>query len=116
MSARKRPVMGFVGFNFELFVHRHFSSSEAAQEAFDKYLDDVRQSYCRSFGERWIEEREEITKQGTKQGCELTVRIRFINILKSGKKGKIIHTVQMYTIPESQVERYLADPFYGMEI
>jgi hypothetical protein len=75
----------------------HFADMESLSVALDAMLADIRTAYGtagrRQTG-RFIEE----NTTEFPAGCGLIRKIRFIPLLKSGKRGKTIHTIQVYSI------------------
>jgi hypothetical protein len=76
--------------------NEHFSTREAVEAAFEAMLVDLRNVYgtpARNWTGRYVEEELSIA-----EGVDLVRRVRFVPLLKSGKRGKAIHTLYIYPI------------------
>jgi hypothetical protein len=81
--------------------NKHFATEEAAREAYEKYLAETRVIYGTPKapnrpGMPWTGKYVEEIKTGA--GPLYICGVRFVNLKKDGKRGKIIHTVYLYRI------------------
>jgi len=108
---RKRPVAG-IGYGQKGFWgNEHFSSVALAEEAFEKRCREMRNEIPVQFGKlAW--------KHGSIEmpivGGTLIKGSRFVGKLKSGKPGKIVHTVHLYGIDDKLADKFMADPWYSV--
>jgi hypothetical protein len=108
LCERTRPVAG-IGFGQAgYWGNRHFSTVELAEASYERYAAEIRASYSTQFSGKFIEVA--IKPVGT-----LIKGVRFINLKKNGKPGKIVHTVHLYKIEEAVANRYMASLWYTPE-
>lgn len=109
---KKIPLFGIGYGQRGYWGNKHYSTKETVEKGFDAYLRSTHDAYYKSFGEAYTTTEETNNLTWSKS---LLRQIKFYNVKKNGKRGVIVHTVQLYAIEPNIAETYLKDPWYSVE-
>lgn len=85
--------------------NKHFHTLEAAEAEFRKHAEGCHESYAKGFAKYAVED-----VDMSRAAPSLLKAIRFVNITKAGKRGKIVHTLHLYRIDyrkDEEITKYI---------
>lgn len=85
--------------------NKHFHTLEAAEAEFQKHVEGCHEPYTKGFAKHVVED-----VDLSRAAPSLLKAIRFVNITKAGKRGKIVHTLQLCRIEyrtDDEIQKYI---------